>query len=263
MTQDVIVEIGGVSVLLRTIDPALVGVLEQRFHRFLNPGADPQFAFDVTVVPPGYLNPDADLQVRCEDDRWTIERGDFRAELSVRERRGWIRQTVSPYAADSILRIVHTLVLSGEGGFLLHASSAVRDGRAFVFAGPSGAGKSTIVRLAPHGVTLLTDEISYVRRVGDRYVAFGTPFSGELSDVGEPFNAPVAALFQLGRGADNRHDPLDAAGTVRTLMRNMLFFSDDGPMVEQLLDTACDFAARVPAFRLRFAPDPRVWNTIQ
>ena len=38
-----------------------------------------------------------------------------------------------------------------EQGFLLHASSVVRDGRAFLFTGPSGAGKTTIVRHAPDG----------------------------------------------------------------------------------------------------------------
>ena len=41
-----------------------------------------------------------------------------------------------------------------------------------------------------------------------------------------------------------------------------LFFADDRALTCHLLDTACDFAASVPAFRLAFAPDARVWNTI-
>jgi hypothetical protein len=237
-------------------------MLERRFRRFLNPSAEPAFQFDVTVVPPAHSDTDADLQVHARNGRWIMQRGDFHAEWDIAERRGRISQTRNPYAIDSILRIVHTLILAPTGGFLLHASSAVRDGRAFLFTGPSGVGKSTIVGLAPEDVTVLTDEISYVARGGDGYVAFGTPFAGELSDLGQPVRAPVAVLFQLGRGPDHRIR-LQAPETVRALMRNILFFATDGALVDCVLNTACDFASRVPAFTLLFEPDPRVWSIIQ
>jgi hypothetical protein len=259
---DVVVDIGRVPVRLRTIDHTLVRILDRRFHRFLNPRATPDFDFDVTVVDRPESNPDDDLQVHGAGGAWTIARGDFKAEWNVAARRGRIWQTASPFAIDALLRIVHTLVLASDGGFLLHASSAIRDGRAFVFTGPSGAGKSTIVGLAPPAVTVLTDEISYVRRVDDRFVAFGTPFAGERSDLGEPGSAPVAALFRLGRGPANTHDRLDEARAVQTLMRNILFFADDRTLVDRVLETACEFAAHVPAYDLRFVPDARVWSTI-
>jgi hypothetical protein len=259
----VVIEVGNIPVLLSTADPALVALLEHRFSRFLRPDAVPAFRFDVTVVPQGSFDPDADLSVTANDGRWTLQRGDFRAEWDSSQRRGWIRQTLNPYAIDSVLRIVHTLVLATEGGFLLHASSAVRDGHAVLFTGPSGSGKTTIARLAPPDVTLLTDEISYVRRTADGYRAFGTPFAGELGESGESVSAPVAALFRLDRGPDNLHERLSTAETVRTLMRNILFFANDESLTRHLLDTACDFAAVVPAFRLAFAPDARVWGTIQ
>ena len=112
-------------------------------------------------------------------------------------------------------------------------------------------------------MTLLTDEISYVRRTAEGYSAFGTPFAGELGESGESGSAPIAALFRLDQGPDNAHErPADAAA-VRALMRNILFFADDRSLTRHLLDTACDFAASVPAFRLAFAPDARVWNTIE
>jgi hypothetical protein len=262
-SRPIVVDIGGVAVLLRAANAPLARVLRRRFRRFLNPSARPDFQFDVTLAAHTDLEADADLSVSGRRGRWVVRRGDFEAEWSVAERRGSIKQTLNPYAADSVLRIVHSLLLASEGGFLLHASSAVRDGRAFVFTGPSGAGKSTIVGLAPADVTVLTDEISYLRRDADGYVAFGTPFAGELSEAGEPSSAPVAALFCLAQGAGARHDRLDASETVKTLMRNILFFADDRELVGNVLDTACDFAARVPAFRLIFAPDAAVWGTIQ
>lgn len=260
--HDVTVEVGGIAIALHTRSAALVGLLEHRFRRFLNPSATPAFEFDITVVADSEPDEDSDLTVEQRDGCWILRRGDFRAEWDSAARRGRIWQTLNPYGIDSILRIVHTLVLSSEGGFLLHASSAIRGGRAYVFTGPSGAGKSTIVSLAPDDVTVLTDEISYVRRTPDGYVAFGTPFAGELSDSGEPASAPVAALFRLGHAAENRHERLESADTVRTLMRNILFFAHDRRLVDNVLDTACDFASRVPAYTLHFSPDQRIWNSL-
>ena len=53
------------------------------------------------------------------------------------------------YALDSLLRILRTAILLPQRGFFLHAASAVRDGRAYIFVGRSGAGKSTIAPLSP------------------------------------------------------------------------------------------------------------------
>jgi hypothetical protein len=258
----VVVDVGDVAVALHTTDASLVTLLEQRFHRFLKPSAASAFEFDITVVPGPWIDADADLEVHAEAGTWQLRRGDFFASWDPDAGRGWIRQTRNPYAVDSVLRIVHTLLLSKERGFLLHASSAIRNGRAFLFTGPSGAGKTTIVRAAPPDVTVLTDEISYVRRTAEGYVAFGTPFAGEWADVGEPASAPVASLFRLSWAADNRRQPLDQATTVQTLMRNILFFANDPSLTARLLDTACDFAAAVPSFDLAFMPDRRVWDSI-
>ena len=75
-------------------------------------------------------------------------------------------QNSNPYSLDSVLRILHSLILAERGGFLLHAASAICNGGAFLFSGVSGAGKTTMTKLAPPDVTLLTDEISYLRPNG-------------------------------------------------------------------------------------------------
>jgi len=78
-----------------------------------------------------------------------MERGDFRARWNPETHQGRIRQSANPYSIDSVLRIVHTLVLARNGGFLLHASSGIRNGKAFLFSGLSEAGKTTMARLRP------------------------------------------------------------------------------------------------------------------
>ena len=135
--------------------------------------------------------------------------------------------------------------------------------RRFLFAGVSEAGKTTISRLAPPDVTLLTDEISYVRKHDERlYVAFGTPFTGELAKLGENVSAPIAALYLLAKGRENRIDPIAPAEAARSLLANLLFFAEDEELVQATFHSAFEFVSRVPVSRLTFVPDARVWELI-
>lgn len=262
--HEISVEIGGLPILLRTQDPAFKQLLASRYAGFLAANSKPRFEFEVDLVAPASaMEADEDAQVELRDGEWHLRRGDFRARWDPSAGRGRVRQTANPYSIDSVLRIVHTLILAREGGFLLHAASVIRGGRAFLFTGVSGAGKTTISRLAPSDAILLTDEISYVRRVGGEYYACGTPFAGELAQVGENRSAPVAGLFFLAKGAENQIEPVSVSEKTRGLLRNILFFAEDPELVKSVFRSACEFVERVPAKRLTFFPDQRVWTLIR
>ena len=124
-------------------------MLRGRYGGYEASGVAPEFALRVQLTSPESFDSDADAEVWLEGREWRMERGDFRARWNPAERRGEVFQSANPYSIDSVLRIVHTLMLAPEGGFLLHASSAVRNGKAFLFSGVSEAGKTTIARLAP------------------------------------------------------------------------------------------------------------------
>ncbi len=261
------VEIGGIPIALSTCDERFLDLLRQRYDGFLS-SSRPEFELEFDLTDTGPVSDD-DVRVRregdAEDDKknWIIERGDFCARWDPRTGRGSVRQNANPYSLDSVLRILHSLILAERGGFLLHAASAICEGRAYLFSGVSGAGKTTMTRLAPADITLLTDEISYLRPSAGGYAAFGTPFAGELARAGENCTAPVSALFFLEQGPENRVDELTSPEAVRRLMRNILFFAEDHGLVEKLLATACDFAAKVPIRRLTFYPDARVWDLVR
>lgn len=261
-----VIEIGGMPVRVNTSDPNFLGMLLNRYSGFVGSSERTErcaeIEFDVNLVRPAPADPDEDVRVTHREGRWSLQRGDFRAEWEPESRTGWIRQSANPYSIDAVLRIVHTLVLAREGGFLLHSASAIRNGKAFLFAGVSGAGKTTISRLAPPDATLLTDEISYVRKQDAGYVAFGTPFTGELAKLGENVSAPVAALYLLAQGPENRIDPVSASEAARSLLANVLFFAEDQELVQSTFHSAFAFVNRVPVFRLTFVPDVRVWELI-
>ena len=264
------IEIGGIPIRVNTTDADFRNMLQNRYAGFVGSSEHAAVEFDVDLFTPGFVDPDADVRVTQRAGKWALERGDFRAEWEPARRTGTIRQSANPYSIDAVLRIVHTLVLAQEGGFLMHAASAIRNGKAFLFAGVSGAGKTTISRLAPSDATLLTDEISYVRKDGRKdvkkqnlsYVAFGTPFTGELAKLGENVSAPISAFYLLAQGPENRIDPVAPGQAVRELLANVLFFAEDQELVQRSFHAACEFVSRVPVSRLTFVPDARVWEMI-
>jgi hypothetical protein len=263
-TEAVSIEIGGMTIAVRTCDSSFRRLIRDRYAGFVGNSLESNFEFDIDLLEPSEFSVvDHGLEVKIEAGEWSLKRGDFHARWNPNTSHGHVRQYCSPYAIDCVLRIVHSLILARQGGFLVHAASAIRDGKAFLFSGVSGAGKTTISRLAPPDATLLTDEISYVRREGNRYIACGTPFAGELARVGENQSAPLSALFLLEQGLENRIEPIGATDAVQRLLRNILFFADDPALVELVFQAACEFASLVPIHRLIFVPDHRVWDIIR
>jgi hypothetical protein len=261
-SYELVIRIGGIAIALQTIDAEMARVLENRYGAYVAPGVTPDFVFRIQLISPDVFDPEADAEVWLQGNEWHLARGDFKAEWNPVTCQGIIRQTVNPYSIDSVLRIVHTLLLAREGGFLLHASSAVRNGRSFLFSGLSEAGKTTMARLAPSDVALLTDEASYVRKVDASYRAFGTPFAGEMGEPGKNISAPIAGLYFLKKALKNQIEPMDTAQAVRRLMRNILFFAEDKHLVQMVFESACAFVAAIPVYELSFLPDQRVWELI-
>jgi hypothetical protein len=260
--SEVVIKVGALPIRFWVEDPAFVAVLKRRYAGFVSSAGKVQFDFDVELVAPTTSRGNDDVRVEYQSGLWCFQRGDFQAIWNPDTGRGLVRQTMNPYSLDCVLRIVHTLLLAKKGGFLLHSASAIRNGRAFLFAGDSGAGKTTISRLAPHDTTLLTDEVSYVYQEGGGYFAFGTPFTGELGCSGENVRAHIAGLYFLEKGPANKTEALEPAAACVALLKNILCFTHDHATVDTVFQSACKFVREVPAHKLTFTPDSRVWELI-
>ncbi|MCX7899266.1 MAG: hypothetical protein N2444_04150 [Methylocystis sp.] len=259
--------VGDIRIALHLADPALAEMIAGRYAGFLAPPDAADCRLDIETIPSTLAvgDPDEEVDVTRDGDVWRLSRGDFRAEWNIVSRRGYVRQTANPYSIDSVLRILHTLILAKRGGFLLHAASAVRNGKAHIFSGVSGAGKTTISRLAPPDATLLTDEISYVTKAPDgAYCAHGTPFAGDLGRPGENIGAPIGATYLISHGSENRIEdiasPVEAA---RALLGNILFFTHSLEMVDAVFESALEFVQETPVKRLFFLPEERIWTLIR
>ncbi len=261
-SQAVNIVVGGLPIRLSCGDHNFATLLRGHYAGFCEdePSEHPPIELAIRLGPRSPVTGDDELRVSLDAGNWILERGDFRCTYDPRLRRGEIHQSPNRYSVDSVLRILHSLALVPESGFLLHASSGIRNGRAYIFSGQSGAGKTTIARLAPPGVTLLTDEISYVRRSQATYFACGTPFWGELAKAGENHSAPVQTLCFLEHAQEDRLTPLSGTESLRLLLRNILFFAQDPALVERVFENACDFVSNVPGYRLSFRPEASVWE---
>jgi hypothetical protein len=262
VSHHVTVEIGAVPILLQSDDPEFCELLERRYAGFVNRSSEPANRFDIHLNSRSRPS-DEDAQVSRRGTVWTFRRGDFLAQWNTSTRRGWIRQHPNPYSIDTVLRLTHSLILAEEGGFLVHAASAIRNGSAYLFAGVSGAGKTTMTRIAPPDTVLLTDEISYLRKAHAGYRAYGTPFAGELARSGVNTTAPLRAIYLLEQGPDNRIEPVAQADAARALMRHILFFANEKELVARVFDSVLEFVSRVEVSRLVFTPDARAWELIR
>ena len=165
------------------------------------------------------------------------------------------------YVFDSLLRILFSWILLPRSGFLLHAATVVRQGRAYVFTGRSGAGKSTLASLAPAG-SVLTDEISLLRFEEGAWRAYGTPFWCEFRAGHVNHSAPVAGICRLVQAPENRAAPRRPAELLRALLPNVLFFSAQPAANGRLLEILSGVAEEIPGYDLEFRKDRTVWEVL-
>ncbi len=165
------------------------------------------------------------------------------------------------YALDSLLRILLTMVLLPRRGFLLHAASIVRDGRAYVFTGRSGAGKSTVASLSPAGA-VLTDEISLLRFTDGCWQAYGTPFWGEFRAAGLNEYYPVAGIYKLEQAKEDRLETLTPKEILRALLPCVLFFTSNPEANRALLQMLLGMVQKIPCYRLHFRRAADFWGVV-
>ncbi|UCF68256.1 MAG: hypothetical protein JSV80_02840 [Acidobacteriota bacterium] len=185
-------------------------------------------------------------------DAVVIDGAEFSGELSWTAGSGRIVVPDSLAHVDLFVRVVLGVALLRRGdATLIHAAGIVRHRWGLAFSGPSGAGKSTIAAICRReGLTVLADEMLVVRRDGA-----GTRLDGTPLWHGCRTSAPAAAIFVLEQADGPAVERLSPADALAPLMRAGGAPLELPTIQQAFFEALAAVLRRVPAYRLRFAPD--------
>jgi hypothetical protein len=149
--------------------------------------------------------------------------------------------------------------LARDGGLLLHACAVVRQGVARLFTGRSGAGKTTIARLmlGDGAASVLSDDRVVVRRVGDGFRAFGTPWHGD-EPLASPSGARLDAIHSIHQAHRLEARRLAAGGAAAAVLGNAFLPLHDRTAADRTLALVQAIVERVTICDLDFPLDPAV-----
>lgn len=187
-----------------------------------------------------------------------IEGTDGRGTLALVEREGpqYLR------GLENFLRVVTASWILRRGGFLLHASGIVRDGKAYVFFGPSGAGKTTVTDLSPDD-TILSDDLTLVVAEAGGYRAAGIPFGlahHKVPDTRRSF--PIGSLNRLVQSRSVRREPMRGARAVAAVAASLPFVMQETGQAVLAIETVWRALLTIPVYRLEFRKDDAFWGVV-
>ena len=251
-------DLAGIAWRVECGERAFGALLASRYAEFATDDP-PELSLRVEVRPPpaegeaaGWTGPFA--RIGRTGGLLAFEGANFRGTFDEQSGQGWIVQPPDPAPLETFLAAVFARRLLREGGFLLHAAGIVAEHGASVFFGPSGSGKTTVAGLVGEGV--ISDDIVAIRRNGDGFRVWGVPWRGHRR------SAPLAALFRLRKAAETAFVPLSSAEAVRELLTSVCFSRPDREEAERFLEIAGGLLTRVPAYEMRFTPDPSFWRAM-
>ena len=111
-----------------------------------------------------------------------------------------------PLFLTHALMIAFMLATTGNGTLVIHSSTVLYDGKAYLFQGKSGTGKSThaslwLANIA--GTELLNDDNPIIRFADDgTAMVYGSPWSGK-TDCYRNISAPIGGMVRIVRSQTN------------------------------------------------------------
>ena len=257
--------LAGVTFAFADADAEIRRTVSADWPEFLD-AQSPTSAVRLDVARTSRVIPDgSDPTVRVErgGGQARMERVDFTIDWDRAANRARF-DVAGPRAFVAGMRVLLAEVLRPEGGVLFHASSVRVGSEALIFPGVSGTGKTTVAALgAPRPV--LSDEISAVRVVGDRAVAYPTPFWGDMARVRAASAAPLRAVIVLSRGAPLALTEGTPAEAIAALLEGALVFGAEAASRDDkkaLVGSVGDIVARTGCWRVRYALPADPWSLL-
>ena len=162
------------------------------------------------------------------------------------------------YAIDNAAMFLFCFSTAAAMTLVMHSSTVVKDGRAYMFLGRSGAGKSTHSRMWLQnipGTELLNDDNPVVR-VGDDGVArvYGSPWSGKTPCYRNA-SAPAGALVRIVQAPVNRISQQNVTEAYAQILSSSSGFRPIARLADGFHETTAAFALSVPCYTLECLAD--------
>ena len=203
-------------------------------------------------------------QVSHLDGLTLFQRSDFAGclDLNARWGRTVFARNAEPFAVESFLRISYSFLAVDCGGLLLHSAGILRDKHGYIFPGQSGTGKSTIASLVTPTETVLSDEMVVVRKGGDGYLVYSTPFYGTDSSAEQNIAARLQAAFLPVKDQAVYLKEAKPAQVLSKLLTSVLFFGQEPALSRRLMEAGADVVAGIPFYEMHFRRDGSFWERI-
>ena len=205
--------------------------------------------------------PDAGgLAPRCRDYLWS---GNDGADIVVRAE-DYRVDRYGPNTSKETVAYMEAayqfyLAMPDFGGFYLHSSAVVLDGKAYLFSGPCRAGKSTHTRLwqqvfGPQA-RVINDDKPALRYVDGCWYAYGTPWCGK-DGINLNERAPLAGVCFLKKAEENEIRQLNRKEALQKILSQTIHKFTDIQKLDKMLGLLDQFLRDIPVYELSNRPEP-------
>jgi hypothetical protein len=269
------IALGPLRIELDGLDAPLLSAIEERWGPWRAPGMErgrglrirvAREARDYFIAPPEATETHPVL-LACDGDRvrlvsyraagwFDTDDGEGRLLLSDGEFES------RALAMENYIRAAVGWQSLSRGGALVHSSSAVLDGRGYLFYGESGAGKSTLVSVNTRA-RVLSDELSLVMPDdGGVLHVVGTPFRTDTALAPVVGAFPLAAGFRLVKADVAKVCSVPRSVAMAELVGSLPFVAEFFSRRSDLFERLEQSFSGLPLARLNFRKDDSYWDAI-
>ena len=168
-----------------------------------------------------------------------------------------------PFYGPTIELLMVNYLAQGKG-VIIHGCGVKQDDRGIIFVGESGAGKTTMANIwnQDSDAEILSDDRTIVRKKGDHYMMYGTPWHGE-GKFGSPGSARLEQIFFIQHGQTNSISKSAKAQSVTQFLKCAFPPFWDAKGLEYSIDVFSDLAAAVPCRMLSFKADSSIIGFVE
>jgi hypothetical protein len=170
---------------------------------------------------------------------------------------------LDPFHGPTMELLMVNYLAQGRG-VIIHGCAVAKQGGGMLFVGESGAGKSTLATMwdQEKGVEVLSDDRTIVRKQGNDYWMYGTPWHGEAR-YGSPRAVRLERIFFLRHGQEHSIKQITGIDPVSKFLTCSFppYWNPRG--MEFSMELFSELAAQVPCEELTFKPERNVVDFIE